>query len=39
VLATVTHSSPASLASLTERSYEFKGALEELDAPTRFALT
>ena len=39
VLATVTYSSPASLASLTERSYEFKGALEELDAPTRFALT
>lgn len=39
VLATVTYSSPASLASLTERSYEFAGELEELDAPTRFALT
>jgi len=39
VLATVTYSSPASLASLTERSYNFPGSLEELDAPTRFALT
>ncbi len=39
VLATVTYSSPASLASLTERSYEFAGSLEELDAVTRFALT
>jgi hypothetical protein len=39
VLATVTYSSPASLASLTERSYSFTGALGELDAPTRFALT
>jgi len=39
VLATVTYSSPASLASLTERSYEFTGSLEELDVPTRFALT
>jgi hypothetical protein len=39
VLATVTYSSPASLASLTERSYRFSGSLEELDAPTRFALT
>jgi hypothetical protein len=39
VLATVTYSSPASLASLTERSYEFTGALDGLDAPTRFALT
>ena len=39
VLATVTYSSPASLASLTERSYRFAGSLEELDAPTRFALT
>jgi hypothetical protein len=38
VLATVTYSSPASLASLTERSYRFTGSLEELDAPTRFAL-
>ena len=39
VLATVTYSSPASLASLTERSYEFAGSLEELDTVTRFALT
>ena len=39
VLATVTYSSPASLASLTERSYRYTGSLEELDAPTRFALT
>ena len=39
VLATVTYSSPASLASLTERSFDYAGALEELDAPTRFALT
>ncbi len=39
VLATVTYSSPASLASLTERSYRFSGPLEELDPPTRFALT
>jgi hypothetical protein len=39
VLATATYSSPASLASLTERSYRFTGAVDELDAPTRFALT
>jgi hypothetical protein len=39
VLATVTYSSPASLASLTERSFDYKGALDELDAPTRFALS
>jgi len=39
VLATVTYSSPASLASLTERSFDYAGSLEELDAPTRFALT
>ena len=39
VLATVTYSSPASLASLTERSYRFTGSLDELDAETRFALT
>jgi ectoine hydroxylase-related dioxygenase (phytanoyl-CoA dioxygenase family) len=38
VLATVTYSSPASLASLTERSYRFTGSLDELDAPTRFGL-
>jgi hypothetical protein len=39
VLATVTYSSPASLASLTERSYSYAGSLDALDAPTRFALT
>ena len=39
VLATVTYSSPASLKSLTERSYRFTGSLEELDAPRRHALT
>jgi hypothetical protein len=39
VLATVTYSSPASLASLTERSYRFTGSRDELDAATRFALT
>jgi hypothetical protein len=39
VLATVTYSSPASLASLTERSFRYTGALEGLDAPTRYALT
>jgi hypothetical protein len=39
VLATATYSSPASLASLTVRSYEYSGSLAELDAPTRFALT
>ena len=39
VLATATYSSPASLASLTVRSYTYTGALDELDAPTRFALT
>ena len=38
VLATATYSSPASLAALSERSYLFTGSLEELDAPTRFAL-
>lgn len=37
VLATATYSSPASLAALSERSYLFTGALDELDAPTRFA--
>ena len=35
VLATVTYSSPASLASLTERSYRFTGSLDELDAAAR----
>ena len=39
VLATVTYSSPASLASLTERSFDYRGSLDELDAPTRFALS
>jgi ectoine hydroxylase-related dioxygenase (phytanoyl-CoA dioxygenase family) len=39
VLATATYSSPASLASLTVRSYEFEGSLDALDAPTRFALS
>jgi hypothetical protein len=35
VLATATYSSPASLASLTVRSYELAGSLEAQDAPTR----
>jgi hypothetical protein len=39
VLATVTYSSPASLASLTERSYRFRGSLDALDPATRFALS
>jgi ectoine hydroxylase-related dioxygenase (phytanoyl-CoA dioxygenase family) len=39
VLATATYSSPASLASLTTRSYDVAGALDSLDAPTRFALS
>ena len=39
MLATATYSSPASLASLTERSYEFAGDLGELDAVTRFAVS
>jgi hypothetical protein len=39
VLATATYSSPASLASLTERSYSFAGPLDELDDVTRFALS
>ena len=39
VLATATYSSPASLASLTLRSYTYTGVLGELDAPTRFALS
>ncbi|MCZ7589025.1 MAG: phytanoyl-CoA dioxygenase family protein [Gaiella sp.] len=38
VLATATYSSPASLASLTVRSYTYTGALEELDPASRFAL-
>jgi hypothetical protein len=39
VLATATYSSPASLASLTDRSYSFTGSLEGLDDPVRYALT
>jgi len=39
VLATVTYSSPASLASLTQRSYHFTGSLDDLDAPPRFAVS
>ena len=39
VLATVTYSSPASLASLTERSFNYAGSPDALDAPTRFALS
>lgn len=39
VLATVTYSSPASLASLTERSYRFSGSLDGLDEVTRFAVS
>jgi hypothetical protein len=39
VLATATYSSPASLKSLTTRSYDLAGSLDELDAPTRFAVT
>ena len=39
VLATATYSSPASLASLTTRSYDVNGSLDGLDAPTRFALS
>ena len=39
VLATATYSSPASLASLTTRSYSVNGSLGDLDAPTQFALS
>ena len=39
VLATATYSSPASLAALTVRSYEYSGSLDQLDAATRYALT
>jgi hypothetical protein len=39
VLATCTYSSPASLASLTDRSFRYTGSLEALDDVTRFALT
>ena len=39
VLATATYSSPASLASLTVRSYTYTGELGELDPATRFAVS
>ena len=39
VLATATYSSPASLASLTTRSYDFAGSRDELDPATRFAVS
>jgi hypothetical protein len=39
VLATATYSSPASLAALTVRSYEYTGELGELDPATRSALS
>jgi hypothetical protein len=39
VLATATYSSPASLASLTVRSYAYRGRLDELDPATRFAVS
>jgi hypothetical protein len=39
VLATATYSSPASLASLTVRSYTYAGELDQLDPATRFALS
>ena len=39
VLATATYSSPASLASLTVRSYEYAGSFDGLDPATRFALS
>ena len=38
MLATVTYSSPASLASLTERNYRFRGDLEALDDVQRYAV-
>ena len=39
VLATVTYSSPAPLASLTKRSFDYAGSLDELDEVTLFALS
>ncbi len=39
VLATCTYSSPASLASLTERSYTFRGDLGRLDPEQRYAVS
>jgi hypothetical protein len=38
ILATATYCSPASLASLSERSYRYSGPLDELDDAARFAL-
>jgi ectoine hydroxylase-related dioxygenase (phytanoyl-CoA dioxygenase family) len=39
VLATATYSSPASLASLTERNFTLRAGTDSLDAETRYALT
>jgi ectoine hydroxylase-related dioxygenase (phytanoyl-CoA dioxygenase family) len=39
ILATVTYSSPASLAALTERNFRYTGSLDALDETTRFALS
>jgi len=39
ILATATYCSPASLAALSERNYRFSGALDELDARARFAVS
>ena len=39
VLATATYSSPASLASLTERSYELRGSARRARRVTRFAVS
>jgi len=39
VLATATYSSPASLASLSDRSYTYTGSSDELDPVARFAVT
>ncbi|MER3410157.1 MAG: hypothetical protein C4305_01275 [Thermoleophilia bacterium] len=39
LLATCTYSSPASLASLTERSYAFRGDLGQLDPEQRYAVS
>jgi Phytanoyl-CoA dioxygenase (PhyH) len=39
VLATATYASPASLAALTDRSYELAEPPDGVDEPTRFALT
>jgi len=39
VLATATYSSPASLASLTDRNFRFAGDLDALDGAQRFAVS